>query len=737
MIGRAIQGLVAMLRAGRRQLPLVLAPFLLFGTAASADQHFSDEVFFDTALSSASYHYSSGQASGPSRLALVDDKLPLTTAHFISGPNALRLAWTSATGGNWSAEIDSYRWRNRPSDWAGTTLYVWAWSDERIAAPDLPQLALVDALRKDWSNNPTAPISLSAFTGDIPAKRWVRIAIPLTGFKPTSIGGFNPRRVSSLVLSQGSATDGKPHELILDDLRLQLDPGPMTVPPTPVGLNATGYERHVLLQWQPVADPDIAQYVIYRSLDGGPWRPVGVQRAGVNRYVDWLGRPDAKAEYRVTARTSALAESPQSSSAAAATRPMTDDELLTMVEDASFHYYWDSAEPVSGMARESQPGNDDMIALGASGFGVMAMIVAADRGFVPREALVERMLKITRFLDRADRFHGAWGHFISGRTGHVIPLFQIYDDGADLVETSFMMQGLLAARGYFTRDTPAERELRARITKLWEGVDWDWFRATAKRDALYWHWSPSYGWSIHFRLEGWNEVMITYLLAAASPTHPVPPSIYYTGYTGHEGYGTPRTYFGITTTQSYVPPTATSPGSTGPLFFTHYSYLGYDPRGVRDRYSNYFMSNRALARISRAYSIANPMKFKGYGADSWGLTAVDGPDDEYHEYKPFLTDDGTIAPTGAVSSYAYTPQASLAAIKHWYRDLGERTWGIYGFTDSFNQQEDWYSGIYMGLNQAPQTVMIENGRTGLVWRAFMSNPEIRAVQRKLGLTRDP
>jgi hypothetical protein len=710
---------------------------LLCATSATADQHFSDEVFFDTSLAPDAYFYSEGQASGPSRLALVDGKLPVTTAHFISGPNALRLAWTSARGGNWSAEIRSYRWRNRPTRWAGTTLYAWAWSEQPIAARDLPQLALVDSLEKDWSNNPTAPLPLAQFTGDIPAKRWVRIAIPLTRFRPTSIGGFDPSRVGRLVLSQGAAADGKAHELILDDLRLQPDPGATAAPPAPSGLIATGYERHVLLQWQPDADPGIAQFVISRSLNGGPWKDVGVQRAGVTRYVDWIGDPHARAAYRVTARTSALAESTPSNLATAATHPMTDDQLLTMVQDASFHYYWDAAEPNSGMARESQPGDDDLVALGASGFGVMAMIVAADRGFVPRDAAVQRMLRITRFLDRADRFHGAWAHFMSGRTGRAIPLFQIYDDGADLVETSFMMQGLLAARGYYNRDTPAERELRARITRLWESVDWNWFRATEKRDALYWHWSPDYGWEIHFRLEGWNEVMITYLLAAASPTHPVPPSIYSTGYTGHEGYGTPRTYFGITTTQSYIPPTATSPGSTGPLFFTHYSYLGYDPRGVRDRYSNYFKSNQALARISQAYSIANPGKFKGYGADSWGLTAVDGPDGQYHEYKPFLTDDGTIAPTGAIASYAYTPAASLAAIKHWYRDLGDRLWGIYGFTDAFNQQLDWVSGINMGLNQAPQTVMIENGRTGLVWRSFMANPEIHAMQRKIGLVPDP
>jgi len=725
----------------RRRAPLlVLAMLLLGSTAAVADQHFSDEVFFDTGLSHAAYHYSSGQSSGGSQLALIDGKLPLTTAHFVSGPNAIRLAWTSAKDGNWSAELDSYRWRNRPARWAGTTLYLWAWSNEPIAARDLPQLALVDALKGDWSSNSTAPLPLSQFAGDIPARQWVRIAVPLARFQPTGIGGFDPQRTGALVLSQGAAADGKAHELILDDLRIQSGPGPTEPPAAPTALTATGYERHVLLQWRQVADPDIAQYVISRSLNGGPWRAVGVQRAGVTRFVDWIGDPHARAAYRVTARTSTLAESPASNEASAVTHPMSDEELLTMVQDASFHYYWDAAEPNSGMALESQPGDDDMIALGASGFGVMAIIVAAERGFVPREAAVQRMLKITRFLERADRFHGAWSHFISGRTGHAIAHFQIYDDGADLVETSFMMQGLLAARGYYTRDTPAERELRARITKLWEGVDWDWFRATPKRDALYWHWSPNYGWQIHFRLEGWNEVMITYLLAVASPTHPVPPSIYYTGYTGHRGtnpYGTPRTYFGITTTQSYIPPTRDSPGSTGPLFFTQYSYLGYDPRGVRDRFSNYFDSNRALARISRAYSIANPKKWMGYGANSWGLTAVDGPDGTYHEYKPYLEDDGTIAPTGAVASYAYTPQASLAAIKHWYRDLGDRLWGIYGFTDSFNQQQDWYSGIYMGLNQAPQTVMIENGRTGLVWRAFMSNPEIRQMQRKLGLSRSP
>ncbi len=298
------------------------------------------------------------------------------------------------------------------------------------------------------------------------------------------------------------------------------------------------------------------------------------------------------------------------------------------------------------------------------------------------------------------------------------------------------MQGLLAARGYFNREHARERELRDLITALWTGVEWDWFRATPKHDALFWHWSPDYAFHIANRLGGWNEVMITYMLAhrLAHPRRPAPAST--PPDTPAKG---PTCPYGIRQHLLRHPDSsrATSKAPPGPLFFTQYSYLGYDPRGVRDKYTNYFRNNRNEARVSQAYSVSNPGHFKGYGADSWGLTAVDGPNDRYHEYKPFVTDDGTIAPTGAIGAYAYTPEASMAALKHWYRDLGAQLWDIYGFRDAFNQQENWYSGITMGLNQAPQTVMIENGRTALVWKSFMSNPEIRKMQQSIRLQPDP
>ena len=697
------------------------------GRTGSADQHFSQEVFFENSLAAGSYPYSKGTVSGRSRLKLVDAKLPVETAEYVSGPNALELRWQSAPNGGWDAELDVYRWRNRQIDWAGDSLFLWLWSDEDVAAEDLPRIALVDL-----DEGHTAQMPMGTFTTGLKAKQWTRVQVPMEQFTSTSLKPFAATRLSGIVLAQGVA-DEKAHALYVDDIRIERERPMERAPKAPTQLEVRGYERHVDLRWKGPEDATIAQYVVYRALNGGAYKAIGVQRYGVDRYADYVADPHTTASYKVSARTSGMAESAMTNEATAKTHPMTDDELLTMVEEASFRYYWDAAEPVSGMARESQPGADDVIALGASGFGVMAMVVGVDRGFVTREQGVDRMLQITRFLERADRYHGAWPHFLSGKTGHTVALFGIYDDGADLVETSFLMEGLLTARQYFAGDDAPERELRDRITALWRGVEWDWFRATPQRDALYWHWSPDYAFHIANRLEGWNEVMITYMLAIASPTHGVPASLYATGYE-REGtggpYGVKQMYFGVPLEQGYVR------GTPGPLFFTQYSYLGYDPRGVRDKYTNYFRNNRNESRVSQAYSVANPGRFKGYGADSWGLTAVDGPKDRYEEYKPFVTDDGTIAPTGAVSAYAYTPEASLAAIKHWYRDLGAQLWDVYGFRDSFNQQENWYSGITMGLNQAPQTVMIENGRTGLVWRTFMSNPEIRPMQRAIGLAPD-
>lgn len=712
----------------RYVLGLLLIPSL-HGIAllpAFADTNYSQRVFFDNSLSQNSYYYSLGTPSAPSTLQVVDRKLPVETHTYRSGPNSLRIEWNSAPGGGWAAEVYLYQWRNRNILFPGHYLSLWVYSNEALSGSNLPKVAL-----RDLNHNFSDPLDIAPYATSIKPKTWINIRIPLAKFTTASLYAFDPHRTVAIVFTQGKA-DHTPHTLFVDDISIE-DPASASTNQTiaPVSnVKAKGYERHIDLSWTEKPEPGIVNYVIYRSVDGEPMRPIGVQRPGVGRYADYLGKVNLKATYQVSARTTGLRESPLSATVTATTRPMSDDELLTMVQEASFRYYWEGAEPHSGMSRENLPGNDDIIATGASGFGIMALIVGVDRGFITRSQGIERLLRITDFLSRADRYHGAWPHFLSGATGHRLPVFGMFENGADLVETSFLMEGLLAARQYFKGDSTAEKELYNRITDLWQGVEWSWFR-TPKGDALYWHWSPEYSWYIQNRLTGWNEVMVTYLLAIASPTHAVSGSLFYSGWAGEtigNPYASGQAYYGVKLT--------VGGGTGGPLFFTDYSFMGFDPRDKRDKYANYFENNRSIAQINLAYCIANPGHHTGYSADSWGLTAVDGPEG-YVPYEPTAElDDGTIAPTGAISAFPYTPEASMRALKHFYRDLGEQTWGVYGFRDAFNLQKNWASGIYMGLNQAPMVVMIENYRTGLVWHNFMANPEIPVMLEHAGFKPD-
>jgi hypothetical protein len=416
-----------------------------------------------------------------------------------------------------------------------------------------------------------------------------------------------------------------------------------------------------------------------------------------------------------------------------------------MLQEACFRYYWDGAHPDSGTALESIPGDDRIVATGASGFGIMALLVGTERGFITRAQSLDRFQRIVSFLETATKYHGAWSHFMDGHSAQTLAVFGIYDDGGDLVETAFLAQGLLAARQYFSASTAAEQDLRSRITKLWQGIEWDWYRRGPDSEALYWHWSSNWAGQIKHRLTGFNETMIVYLLGVASPTHPVPPELYYSGWAGQsqaaidyrrgwggttdgDHYANGQTYFGIKLDVGV--------GSGGPLFFAHYSYMAFDPH-ARDRFTNYFENNRNLARINLEYCIQNPQKFPGYGANAWGITASDDQHD-YGAHAPDARDDnGTLTPTGALASFPYTPEASMAAFKHYYRDLGPNLWDIYGPRDAYNPGANWYSPIYMGLNQAPIVVMIENHRTGLIWKLFMANPEVKPMMEKIGFKAEP
>ena len=697
--------------------------------AASAQHEWQQQEFFQNSESQHAYFYSEGNVSAPSTLELIDGKLPVEKSDFHSAPNSLRLSWLSAPQGEWDTEVHLPLWPNRLPGFSGNTLSFWIYSASPMSAADLPLLCLRDA-----GNGFTEQVALGEFAHAFQVGKWTRIAIPMARFHSRSVRPFDFHRTNALVFLQGTHADNQHHTLLLDDIRID-NPLPVTHQPLPVPghVTAKGYERHVLVSWDRNYDPRVSSYVVYRSDNGGAYQAVATQRPDMDRAIDFINDPHATASYRVVARTSSGEESRPSKSVTASTHVMSDDELLTMVQEASFQYYWDGAEPHSGMARESIPGDPDMIAVGGSGFGIMALVVGAERGFAPREEVVQRMLRITNFLAHADRYHGAWPHFLSGSTGRLRPTFGLYDDGADLIETSFLMEGLLTARGYFNRDTPSEKRLRDEITQLWRGVEWDWFNATPAHDGLYWHWSPDFGFHKKNRVNGWNETLMPYLLGIASPTHSIPASLYYTGWAGE---GNPSRHFGKPVTTYGIRLTVADPhGTTGPLFFTHYSFMGYDPRGVRDKYADYFINNRNMSIIQQKYAIENPHHFAGYGATAWGMSAVTGPHG-YRAYHPPETDDGTLAPTAAMGAYAYTPEASLLALKHFYRDLGAATWDVYGFRNAINETDDWYSPDELGLNQGPQTVMIENGRTGLIWRSFMSNPEMPAMQKAIGLVPD-
>lgn len=417
---------------------------------------------------------------------------------------------------------------------------------------------------------------------------------------------------------------------------------------------------------------------------------------------------------------------------------ITADSLLTLVQYNTFQYFWDGAEPNSGMARErfhvdgEYPQDDkNVVTSGGSGFGIMAIIVAMERGFISREQGVSRLEKITSFLEDADRFHGVWPHWMYGETGEVKP-FGKKDNGGDLVETAFLVQGLLTARQYLRGGTEREQQLAAQIDELWREVEWDWYR-WGGQNVLYWHWSPDYGWEMDFPLEGYNEVLITYVLAASSPTHSIPAKVYHEGWAREGDIDTTVTTYGHELSLKHNG--ALTYG--GPLFWAHYSYLGLDPRGLRDQYADYWKHNVNHTLINRKWSVLNPNSCEEYGSDLWGLTASYTANEDgsvgYAGHKPGENSDRcVITPTAALSSFPYTPGYSMEVLRNLYYNYDDEMFGKYGFYDAMSVEKDFYPERYLAIDQGPIVVMMENYRTNLLWNLFMSAPEVQKGLEKLG-----
>jgi len=447
-----------------------------------------------------------------------------------------------------------------------------------------------------------------------------------------------------------------------------------------------------------------------------------------HRIQDWTGRSEFQEgpfTYYVNALTLTGNIISTSDTLQAFVSEMSDEQFLDMTQEYTFRYFWDYAHPISKMARE-RLGSDDIVTTGGTGFGVMAVIVGIHRGWITRQQGVDHLLQLVSFLQYADKYHGAFPHWMNGRTGKTYP-FSTFDNGGDLVETAFLMQGLLTARAYFSGEDEKETVLRDVITSLWEDVDWDHYTRN-NSGVLYWHWSPEYQWQMNFPIRGYNEALIVYLLAIASPTHPIPATYWDTGWAG-SGYVNGLTWYGY---KLFV-----GPPLGGPLFFAHYSFMGFDPRNKKDKYANYFEQNTNHTLINRAWCIANPLHFEGYNENSWGLTASDDPWGYFAHAPGGSTDNGTLTPAAAIPSMPYTPVESQTVLKYFYRTYGEELWGPFGFYDAFNPEVNWFADSYVAIDQGPIINMIENYRSGLLWTLFMSNPEIQPALDMIGFEEDP
>jgi hypothetical protein len=429
--------------------------------------------------------------------------------------------------------------------------------------------------------------------------------------------------------------------------------------------------------------------------------------------------------------------------------------LLDDLEHRSFNYFWELGNPANGLVPDRWP-SKSFSSIAAVGFGLTSYGVGVERGWIDREQAIARTLATLRFFANAPQGSAAQG--MSGYKGFFYHFIKM-DSGArdancelSTVDTALLLGGILFAQSYFDRDTSAEREIRALSEQIYRAVEWDWAQARAPRIAM--GWSPetgmhSYDWS------GYNEAMLVYILALGSPTHPV----------GKDAY--------TAWTSTYDRSWGTFMGQTHlgfpPLFGHQYSQIWLDLRGVRDDYmrdhgSDYFENSRHAVQSQRAYAIANPQHWAGYGENVWGLTASDGPIDATFLYQgeprlfrtysargvglEYTIDDGTLAPTAAAASLPFAPEIVIPAIREMHRRYGDNIYRKYGFIDAFNPSfhydvslkqgrvagMGWVDDDYIGIDQGPIVLMIENYRSDFVWKTMRGNPHIRRGLERAGFS---
>jgi hypothetical protein len=482
----------------------------------------------------------------------------------------------------------------------------------------------------------------------------------------------------------------------------------------PTGLVQRVGDRSIILHWDPVVDSRLAGYHVYRiSSETGPSEQHRVTLA-TNHFVDFEVENGSTYRYRVRAVDTAGRESRDSETISVTPHVLDDEAFLDLVQHTAFDYFWYEANPLNGLIKD-RSSDPSLSSITAVGFGLSALTVGIDRGWISREVARTRVLTTLTFLWNsphgpgadATGYNGFYYHFLDMQTGRRVP-------GSELstIDTALLLGGVLHVQQYFDQPDPIEAEIRALADALYRRVDWPWMQV---RSAKICHgWKPETGF-LPYDWGGYNEAMILYLLALGSPTFPISPDAW-TAWTSSYAW---QTHYG----QAFV----TFP----PLFGHQYSHVWIDFRGIQDAYMrdkglDYFENSRRATLANRAFAIANPHGWADYGENVWGLTASDIPSSyRARGAPPDQSDDGTITPTAAGGSFAFTPHESLAALRHMYATYRMQIWGPYGFKDAFNPSMKWFARDYLGIDQGPIVLMIENSRTSRIWKVFMHHVAIQ------------
>lgn len=438
-----------------------------------------------------------------------------------------------------------------------------------------------------------------------------------------------------------------------------------------------------------------------------------------------------------------------------------DAGLLDDLERRTFAFFWETAHPVTGLVPDRWPGNPHMASVAAVGFALTAYVVGAERGLVSRAAARERVLTTVRFLAMAPQgpqpegmagHQGFFYHFLDMRTGHRFgPRVELSS-----IDTSLLLAGVLCARTWFDADHPMEAEIRRLADRLYERVNWPWMHQRGGLICM--GWNPERGFADFIDYRGFDEAMLMVLLAMGSPTHPARPDAW-------EAF-----------CATYARTWGTYRGQThlggAPLFWHQYSHVWVDFRGIRDAFMrdkglDYFENSRRATLAQRAYAIANPGGWNDMDGEIWGLTACDGPGEitgpdhlgrvrRFRDYKARgaglvdTLDDGTIAPTAALSSLPFAPEVVLPTLRAMRRRLGGVIYQRYGFVDAFNTSFrvadaklsdgrylpgfGWVDTDYLGIDQGPIVAMVANHRHELIWRTMRRLPALRKGLRRAGFT---